>query len=191
MYNTRSKKMMMEDETSATSHTSASLLQDRPIMVTSNILLEPSTGDSQATMSDHHGPCYALRERTIKPRDFNGETSWRSYQNQYNRIADINGWSTETRKKHLWINLSGTALDYVDQLPEERTHTYEDMCAALDLRFGSECLSTIFRAELDHCVRRPEESISALGQEIWRLTRLAYPDFAMNAVREIAKEKFV
>jgi len=50
---------------------------------------------------------------------------------------------------------------------------------------------SVFRAELDHRLRRPEESLSALGQDIWRLTRLAYPDFAMNAVGEIAKENFL
>ena len=125
---------------------SASLLQDRPIMVTSNILPEPSTEDSQATLSDHRGPIFMPaqpmvpmpRERTIRPREFNGDASWRSYQNHFNRVAEINGWTTELKKTHLWINLSGTALDYVDQLPDERTHTYEDLCEALDQRFGSE-----------------------------------------------------
>ena len=105
-------------------------------MMTPDVLPEPSQVDPPAILSACHGPCCALRERTIKPRAFNGETSWRSYQNQYNRTADINRWSTETRKKHLWINLSGTALDYVDQLPEERTYTYEDMCAAWTYGLG-------------------------------------------------------
>ena len=191
--------MMDDDEPSATSQTSASLLQDRPIMVTSNILPGPSTEDSQATLSDHRGPIFMPaqpmvpmpRERTIRPREFKGDASWRSYQNHFNRVAEINGWTTDLKKTHLWINLSGTAIDYVDRLPDERTYTYEDLCEALDQRFGSERLSTIFRAELDHRVRRPEESLSALGQDIWRLTPLAYPDFAMNAIGEIAKEKFV
>ena len=112
MYNTRSKKMMMEDETSATSQTSASLLQDRPIMVTSNIPPEPSTGDSQATLSDHHGPVYVPApqmvpvplKRTIRPREFNGDCSWRSYHNHFNRVAEINGWTIELKKTHIWIN---------------------------------------------------------------------------------------
>ena len=87
MYNTRSKKIMrksmMDDETSATSQTSASLLQDRPIMVTSNILPGPSTEDSQATLSDHRGPVFIPaqpmvpmpRERTIRSREFKGDAS--------------------------------------------------------------------------------------------------------------------
>ena len=65
------------------------------------------------------------------------------------------------------------------------------MCEAMDQRFGSERLATVYRVEVKNRTRKSGESISALGQEIWRLTRLAYSDFAIKAAEEIAKEKFV
>ena len=58
------------------------------------------------------------------------------------------------RKTHLWISLSDMALDFVDQLPEDKTYTYEDMCKAMDQRFGSERLATVYRAELKHRTTR-------------------------------------
>lgn len=61
----------------------------------------------------------------------------------------------------------------------------------MDLCFGSEQLATIFKAELNHHTRKTEESLSALGQDIRRLARLAYPNFTAEAVEEIAREKFI
>ena len=68
---------------------------------------------------------------------------------------------------------------------------YEDVCHAMDQRFGEERMATVFRAEMKHRIRKTGESLPALGQDIRRLARLAYPDFASTAVEEIAKEKFV
>ena len=70
------------------------------------------------------------------------------------------------------------ALDFVDQLPEDKTYTYADMCKAMDQRFGSERLATAYKAELKNRTRKSGESLSA------------YPDFAIEAAEEIAKEKF-
>ena len=53
------------------------------------------------------------------------------------------------------------ALDYVDQLPEDKTYTNEDMCKAMDQRFGSERLATVYRAELrNRSSKSGENSIS-------------------------------
>ena len=131
------------------------------------------------------------KERYMKTCEYTGESSWRSYISQFERIAGINGWNVDMKRTHLWISLSGMALDFIDQLPTDKTCTYGEMCKVLDQRFGSERLATVYKAELKNRTRKSGESLSALAQEIWRLTRLAYPDFAIGEADEIAKEKFV
>ena len=157
-----------------------------------------SSWDSQATFASAATPSHPylpqpamVKERYIKPREYKGESSWRSYISQFERIAGINGWNVDMKRTHLWISLSGMALDFVDQLPTDKTCTYGEMCKSLDQRFGSERLATVYKAELKNRTRKSGESLSALAQEIWRLTRLAYPDFAIGEADEIAKEKFV
>ena len=82
-------------------------------------------------------------------------------------------------------------MDYLEELPTEKTQTYEEVCHAMDQRFGSERMSTIFRAELNHRKRKDGESLPALGQDIRRLAKLAYPGFADTVVEQLAQEKFV
>ena len=109
------------------------------------------------------------KERYIKPREYKGENSWRSYISQFERIAGINGWNVDMKRTHLWISLSGMALDFIDQLPTDKTCTYGEMCKVLDRRFGSERLATVYKAELKNRTRKSGDSLSALAQEIWRL----------------------
>ena len=114
-----------------------------------------SSWDSQATFTPAATPSHPylpssaiVKERYIKPREYKGENSWRSYISQFERIAGINGWNVDMKKTHLWISLSGMALDFVDQLPTDKTYTYGEMRKALDQRFGSERLATVYKAEL-------------------------------------------
>ena len=174
---------------------------------------DPYPEDSEATLAvdqqtSHHpatfpdpGPSHPLfalhpwragpQDRRMKAREFNGDGSWRNYRSHFDRVADLNHWGREMKLQFLWVHLCGVALSYVEELPDEKKQTYEDVCHAMDQRFGAERMATIFKAELKHKVRKAGESLPALGQEIRRLARLAYPDFASTAIEEIAREKFV
>ena len=134
---------------------------------------------------------YAERRRfQAKPREFGGEGSWRTYRSHFDRVASLNQWGEE-RLEHLWISLTGAALSFVEGLPAEQTTSYERLCIAMDQRFGAERLAPIHKAELLSRKRTTGESLSALGQDIRRLASCAYPDFPLDALEEIAVERFL
>ena len=126
-----------------------------------------------------------------KPRDYDGTGSWREYQSQFDRVAELNEWEDSDRLSVLWIHLSGSALSYLEGLPEHKKSTYAEVCAAMSSRFGSERLTMIHKAELVHKSRKRGQSLQELAQEIRRLADYAYPNFPVKARDEVAMEKFI
>ena len=126
----------------------------------------------------------------MKPKEFSGDGSWRHYQSQFERVARINQW-TEDRLEYLWVSLTGEALAFVEGLPEEQKDTYDQLCYALDQRFGAERLSTLHKATLLGRTRKEGETMAELGQDVRRLVNSAYPDFPILAKEEIAIERFL
>lgn len=127
----------------------------------------------------------------VKPRRYDGSSSWREYQGQYERVAQINRWSNSDRLNYLWVNLEGIALSFVEGLPEDICNNYELVCEALDDRFGAERMSMLHKAELSQTIRKKGQSLPALAQEVRRLTDCAYPNFPPEAKEEVAMEKFI
>lgn len=131
-------------------------------------------------------PGSALR---MKPRTYEGTTSWREYKSHFERICRLNGWECE-RLDYLWVNLGGAALSYVESLPQGKVTDYAAVCESLEERFGESQLAEVFRAELRGKRRKEGESLPALGQEIRRLVQYAYPGVGYDALEEIALERF-
>ena len=131
-----------------------------------------------------------MKQRNVKPRDYDGQGSWRTYRSHFERVASLNQWKEE-KLEFLWIHLSGIALSFVEGLPQDQQTDYETVCKALEFRFGAERMATIHKAELLAKKREPGETLSALGQEIRRLVNGAYPQFPPAAQEEIAIERFL
>lgn len=125
----------------------------------------------------------------VKARTYSGEGSWREYFSHFERVCNLNQWDGY-KLDYLWVNLTGTALSYAESLPVRQTRTYEDLCKALNIRFGEERLMDVFKAELRARRRQEEETLPALGQDIRRLVSNAYPDLPIEGVEELAVEKF-
>ena len=104
-----------------------------------NPLVQPSMMMPASTRS------YAPEYR-IKPREYDGTSNWKVYLHYFERVVELNKWGHK-KLQFLWIHCKGEALDYLEELPTEKTQTYEEVCHAMDQRFGSERMSTIFRAE--------------------------------------------
>ena len=126
----------------------------------------------------------------VRPREYSGDSSWRQYKGYFERTARINGW-TEHWLEYLWISLTGEALAFVEGLPEGQRSTYDQLCQALDQRFGAERLAAVHKATLLGRRRQEGETMAALGQEIRRLVNFAYPKFPPLAKEEIAIERFL
>lgn len=126
----------------------------------------------------------------VRPREYSGDGSWRQYQGQFERAAKLNGW-TEDRLDYLWVSLTGEALAFVEGLPETQRSTYDQLCLALERRFGAERLAAVHKATLLGRRRQEGETMSALGQDVRRLVNCAYPEFPSTAKEEIAIERFL
>ena len=162
-----------------------------------SIMGSPEGTVPRTSWSQHDVPEYRSGEvhtprsnRNIKPRDFNGDGSWKDYMSHFERVATLNQWGQE-RLEFLWIHLAGTALSFVEGLPEDQKKTYTTVCKALEMRFGAERMATIHKAELLARKRNMGETLSALGQEIRKLVRCAYPNFPPEAQEEISIERFL
>ena len=124
------------------------------------------------------------------PRLYDGKTTWREYHSHFQRVSRVNGWSDAQKMDFLWINLTGEALSYVENLTPEQTSSYAGLCQVLEGRFGDQQLSEVFKSELRSRRRKNGESLPALAQEISRLVQRAYPEIGRPGVEELAVEKF-
>ena len=126
----------------------------------------------------------------VKPRTYDGTTTWREYYSHFQRVSRINGWTEGQKLDLLWVNLTGEALSYTENLTPEQTATYDGLCQVLDGRFGDKHLAEVFKSELRSRRRRNGESLPALAQDISKLVQRAYPDIGRPGVEELAIEKF-
>lgn len=127
---------------------------------------------------------------TIKMDKYDGKSSWRLYQRQFERISKMNNWQN-AQSDYLWIHLTSDALAFIEELPGASDLTYDAMCNALDNRFGAERLANVHKAQLLNRRRKNGEPLPELGQEVRRLVNNAYPNFNPAAREEVAIEKFV
>ena len=152
----------------------------------------PGTSDQEIP---HYGnvttPTLRTFTKDIMPRAYDGKTSWRTYRGYFERVAHVNKWEPRDRMDFLWISLAGMALTFVEGLAEEQKRSYDQLCGALDARFGAERLKTIHKAELLSRKRKDGESLGELGQAIRKLVSCAYPEFPLVAQEEIAVERFL
>ena len=125
----------------------------------------------------------------VKARLYGGETSWQQFRNHFERVCGLNGWCSQ-RLNYLWVNLTATALAYAESLPAGTVRTYEDLCQALEQRFGDSQRAEVYKSELRARQRTEGESLPALGQEIRQLMTHAYPGIGLQGLEELCIEKF-
>lgn len=127
----------------------------------------------------------------IPLKHFDGSTCWKDFARQFQRASRVNGWREEDLQELLCLHLEGSALEYIDSLPEVRVNTLDKLTEALENRFGAARMSTVYKAELD-CRRRKEaEAIPDLGQDIRRLVQYAYPGLDTACLEELAVDRFI
>ena len=126
----------------------------------------------------------------MKPREFNGTTPWEEYWLHFRQVALLNHWATEDSRQFLLANLGGLALEFVFTLPEITRDSFTELTESLGKRFGAAREATIHQAALEGTYRRPGQTIPALGQEIRKKVRLAYPTVDMEAQEALAISHF-
>ena len=108
--------------------------------------------------------------------DLPGENflAWRS---QFQVISEYNRWSQDEGKAMAFAYMSGQALESVMDIGlTDPLESVKDLLDKYQARFLPESRSQMLRAQFDHVVQLPNESIQKLHSRMRVLYQLAYPD---------------
>ena len=126
-----------------------------------------------------------------RPAFYDGRTTWDAYHAQFEMLAEVNGWTIQEKATFLAVNLKGPALTVLSNLPQEQRYDYAALVGALEARFGTAHQAELNRMRLKNRVRRREEGLPELAEDVERLARLAYPGASPPMLEVLAKDQFV
>ena len=150
-----------------------------------------SGGKKHDVMGDH-----GMKSQLTKPATYDGSTEWTNYKAHFEACARLNKWTEEQKGLYLSVSLRGQAQGVFGNLTSKSTD-YKDLVKALEVRFAPPNQTELYRVQLRDRRQKPIESMSELGQDIRRLTNLAYPnapyrcqgDLSKGAVRGISGQQ--
>ena len=127
----------------------------------------------------------------LKPDVYDGSVPLREYLNQFNLISRSNDWSDSAKTVALASCLRGKARSVLDGIAELESLTFLDLKAKLELRFGEELSAQSCYLQFTNRKQKFGEELAALGSDIERLARLAYPECSHEVRDEIACAQFI
>ena len=92
---------------------------------------------------------------------------------------------------YLAVSLRGNAQGVLGNLPGAAHSDYNALCIALEQRFAPTNQTELYRAQLRERKQKAVETLPELGQDIRRLTNLAYPTATVDLKEILAKEQFI
>ena len=87
--------------------------------------------------------------------------------------------------------MRGQAQGVLGNLPEGDKCNYRLLCKALEERFSPTNQTELYRAQLRERRQKASDSLPELGQDIRRLTNLAYPTAPVEVKETLSKEQFI
>ena len=130
--------------------------------------------------------------RAVKLRDFSGRDEyWETYSVHFRLVQKLNKWSPELALWHLGVHLTGDALDFFSDLPEEHIEDYEYVTQALKERFAKMGSAEEARRKLDLLRQKPDQSLQDLAQNVRALAHAGYSTIPLEAREEHAVRHFL
>ena len=126
----------------------------------------------------------------MKPATYDGSVAWMDYKAHFDACAELNGWTDQQKGLYLSVSLRGQAQGVFGNL-ESGKHDYGDLVRALEERFAPPNQTELYRVQLRERRQKASESMAELGQDIRRLTNLAYHKAPSDVRETLAKEQFV
>ena len=126
----------------------------------------------------------------IKPATYDGTVNWTDFKAHFDACAEINGWTDKEKGLYLAVSLRGQAQGVFGNL-SSKSNDYKELSNALQERFAPPNQTELYRVQLKERKQKATESLSELGQDVWRLTNLAYPTAPADLRETLAKEKFI
>ena len=122
----------------------------------------------------------------MKPQTYNGDEDWESYLNHFEIYAKLGRWSYQDRVLYLAASLRGNAqVYYMTLMPAERL-SYHTLVVKLGLRFSNARQQPMWISRLEARVRRQNESIAELGDDLRCMSQRAYSSLNNEAKEMLA-----
>ena len=126
----------------------------------------------------------------MKPATFDGSVHWADYKAHFDACAEINGWTDKEKGLYLAVTFRGQAQGVFGNL-SAKANDYFELSNALQERFAPPNQTELYRVQLKERRQKATESLTELGQDIWRLINLAYPKAPADLRETLAKEQFI
>ena len=134
------------------------------------------------------------RERSLSPQrdvlENNSDFRMASLV-QFELAAQANGWNNASRAITLACNLRGSAQALLSNLTPEIRQNYDQLVTTLTERFEPQNQCEIYKAQLKQRIRKRDEGLPDLAQDIKRLTRMAYPSTFLDLRDTLSKDSFI
>ena len=144
---------------------------------------------NMSTIPDRREDTFRLKPK--RPPTFDGSTNWQDFLVQFNMIAVVNKWDNATKAYELATSLRGVAQGIVTDIEPEKRLDFNSLVAALTSRFEPVNQANMYKSQLNSMFRKSGQTLPELGQEIRRITRLAYPTAPIEIRDQLAKDCFV
>ena len=172
-------------------------MTDQVQSVTQQPLLEstPRANHADAPIQEDHREggrniTKALAKMVFRPEIYDGTSDWEEYISHFSDCAELGSWNDHAKCLVLAANLRGAARKYYTGLRVEEKKDYHRLLGALKRRFGGEHRQDSWLARLEMRKKKPDESISDLGDDIWQMTQRAYHDFDYRSQEQLALKHF-
>ena len=140
----------------------------------------PSPDDSPSPTRRREAPYY--RKHWIKPKEFDGHTSFESFLVSFENAARFNEWISKEKLAFLSASLTGPA---VQLLWGNKKFTYKGLVKELKEKFGETGMEERYQAELRCRRRREGETIRDLAQDIHRLMTVSYTHLTLPTILRV------
>ena len=123
--------------------------------------------------------------------DYDGRSSFHDFLVQFELIAEMNGWDSVSMASELAASLRGPAVTILSDLQPSERRDYKELVFALKARFEPENQTQLYRALLKTRLRKTDESLPALAQDIRKLVRFSNPTAPADIRETLAKDCFL
>lgn len=126
---------------------------------------------------------------------YNGETEWNAFLVQFEawlRLGEYDETETNVCGDLLGLAMEGDAQMMYSSMSHEERSDYRVLKKKLQERYGGETTAEVFKAKLLGGKKRQHgESISKFRDEMWLMTKKAYPQLPRIAQDQIALDAFL
>jgi hypothetical protein len=150
--------------------------------------IESRKFDERADHTTSHLAASSERKAAIKVDKCDGSSCIETFLLKFDHIVRYNNWQDSDKAAHFVAALTGSAGFILWNLP---VPTYEELVSRLRLRYGSTEQREKFRHELRARLRKRDENLQEMAQDIDRLEALAYPDDPQATRDRLGVEAFI